>query len=41
MREGESEIEKRMIWNIMGAANLMWRYLEEVKKFLSVLAFNL
>ncbi len=33
-RERESEIERRMIWNIVGAANLTRGYLEEAKKFL-------
>ena len=36
-----SEVERKMIWNIVRATNLMWRYSEEAKKFLSALAFNL
>jgi hypothetical protein len=36
-----SEIERKMIWNIVRAANLTWRYSEEAKKFLSASAFNL
>jgi hypothetical protein len=37
----ESEIERRMIWNIVGATNQTWRYLGKLKNFLSASAFSL
>ncbi len=39
--ERESEIKRKMIWNIVGATNLMWRYLGKPKNFLSASAFSL
>ena len=33
--EKKSEIERRMIWNIVGRANLTWLYLGKSKNFLS------
>jgi hypothetical protein len=38
-RERESKREGRMRWTSLGAWILMWRYLEEGKKFLSALGF--
>ena len=40
-RERESEIKRRMMWNFVVLGILMWQYLEEAKKFLSVSTFNL
>ena len=35
------ERERWMGWNSVGAANLIWRHMEEVEKILSASPFNL
>ena len=40
-RERESEKKCRMIWTSVSAGIITWQCLEEKKKFISVLAFNL
>ena len=40
-RERERERERRVRWKYVGVEILMWRCLEEGKKFLSASSFNL